>query len=148
MRSATVLLALLLVTPAAASAQAATDSARVAEIRSVAEGFDTALATGDSLRALAYLHPQTTVYEAGHAETREQYRRGHLSGDIAFLENVSTRVVRDDVVVQGDMALYTSEYVMTGRFREREIDRHGTETMVLLRTTNGWRIRHIHWSSR
>lgn len=148
MRAARTFLPLLLLTPAAASAQAATDSARVAEVRAVADGFDAALAAGDSLRALAYLHPDATVYEGGHAETREEYRRGHLGGDIGFLENVATRVLRDDVVVQGEMALYTSEYAMKGTYRDREIDRHGTETMVLVRTSDGWRIRHIHWSSR
>ena len=33
-------------------------------------------------------------------------------------------------------------------FRERRIDAVGVETMVLAPTPDGWKIRHIHWSSR
>jgi hypothetical protein len=36
----------------------------------------------------------------------------------------------------------------TGRFNDRAVDRLTAETMVLTRGTDGWRIRHIHWSSR
>ncbi len=35
---------------------------------------------------------------------------------------------------------------MHGTFRDREIDVHGTETIVLQGTQEGWQILHIHWS--
>lgn len=142
-----VILALFACTSGIAQARAENEAAR-ADVRAVVEGYARALASGDSLAALALLHPDVVIYEGGHAETREEYRSGHLRSDIAFASAVKRTLTADDVVLMGDAALYTSEYTATGRFRNRDIDSHGTETMVLLRTNEGWKIRHIHWSSR
>jgi hypothetical protein len=46
-----------------------------------------------------------------------------------------------------DVAIYTREFRSRGRFRDRDVDRVGTETMVLVRTGERWKVRHIHWSS-
>lgn len=116
--------------------------------REVVEEFHAALASGDSTTAVGLLHPDARIYEGGHAETREQYRSGHLRSDIAFLQAIESETIRDAIVVAGDMAFYESEDRKTGTFRDREIESHGTETIVLVRTPDGWRIRHIHWSSR
>lgn len=132
----------------ALQAQDASANAAEAEIRSVVTSYGRALAAGDSLAALALLHDDVVIYEAGHAETREQYRSGHLGSDMAFASAVKRTTIADDVLITGDAALYTSEYTAAGRFRNRDIDSHGTETMVLLRTADGWKIRHIHWSAR
>ena len=118
------------------------------EVRETVAAFKTALRSGDGEAALALLHPDVRIYEAGRAETKEEYAAGHLSGDMAFLSAVEMTTGRDEVVVEGEMVLYVSEYATRGEFRGREIDSRGTETMVLMRTPAGWRIRHIHWSSR
>lgn len=117
-------------------------------IRTVVEGFTAALETGDSTRALAYLHPEVRIYEGGHAETLQEYRAGHLAADIAFLAGVEREVLADQIVRGDEMAVYLSESATRGTFREREIDARGTETLVLVRDGGAWRIRHIHWSSR
>jgi uncharacterized protein (TIGR02246 family) len=134
------------------AAMSAPASAQVAgaesEVRAAVEAFDRALATGDSAAVLALLHADASVHEGGVAETREQYRAGHLRGDIAFLRDVTSETVRERVDVRGDMALYTSEYAMKATSRGREVNSTGVETMVLVRTAEGWRILHIHWSSR
>jgi ketosteroid isomerase-like protein len=142
-----VVFALLTGTAGLTQAQVADEAVR-ADVRAVVEGYGRALATGDSLAALALLHADVVIYEGGHAETREEYRGGHLRSDIAFASAVQRTVTRDDILLMGDAALYTSEYTAAGRFRDRDIDSHGTETMLLLRTGDGWKIRHIHWSSR
>jgi ketosteroid isomerase-like protein len=129
-------------------AQAADTAAARAQVKLVVEKFGKALATGDSTGALALLHDDVIIYEAGHAETREQYRSGHLRSDIAFSSAVARTTMAEQIVAGRDIALYTSEYTSKGRFRNRDIDSHGTETMVLVRTAGGWQIRHIHWSSR
>ena len=118
------------------------------EGRAVVEGFHSALESGDSTAALGYLHPDVVIYEGGHAETLAQYRAGHLRGDIAFASATNREVVEAAITVWGDRALYTSTSRTTGQYRGREIDSRGTETLVLVRTSEGWRIRHIHWSSR
>ncbi|HSJ33229.1 MAG TPA: nuclear transport factor 2 family protein [Longimicrobiales bacterium] len=131
-----------------AEAQEVSDETARADVRSVVESYARALASGDSLAALALLHEDVVIYEGGHAETREEYRSGHLRSDIAFASAVKRTVTADDVLLLGGAALYTSEYTAAGRFRDRDIDSHGTETMLLVRTADGWKIRHIHWSSR
>lgn len=117
-------------------------------VRETVAAFKRALRSGDSTGALALLHPEVRIYESGHAETKADYRGGHLEADMRFLQAVSSETTRDAVVNGGTMALYTSEYRATGTFRGREVDGRGTETMVLVPTAEGWRIRHIHWSSR
>ena len=131
-----------------AEAQVVADETTRADVRSVVQSYARALASGDSLAALALLHEDVVIYEGGHAETRDEYRSGHLRSDIAFASAVKRTVTADDVLLMGDAALYTSEYTAAGRFRDRDIDSHGTETMLLVRTADGWKIRHIHWSSR
>lgn len=116
-------------------------------VRAVARGFHEALAAGDSLRAIGYLHPDVVIYEAGHAETLAQYRAGHLAADIRFAQAVPSRTTAERVVPLGDAALYLREYHSQGTFRDRQIDSRGTETLVLVSTPEGWRIRHVHWSS-
>lgn len=144
----TVFAALLAFTAAPVQSQVNDDETRRTEVRAVVESYGRALASGDSLAALALLHDDVVIYEGGHAETGEQYRSGHLRSDIAFAGAVPRTTITDQVLLTGDAALYTSEYTMKGRFRNRDIDSHGTETMVLLRGPDGWKIRHIHWSSR
>ena len=119
-----------------------------AEVRAVVTEFSEALAAGDSARAVTYLHPDLIVYEGGHAETLEEYRAHHLGSDMAFLSAVDETTTAERLDVYGETALYLSEYKMSGTYRDREVDLHGTETLVLLRTPDGWKIRHIHWSSR
>ena len=132
--------------PSPAAAQAA--DGEEARVRATVEGFKDALRSGDGDAALALLHADVRIFESGHAETKEEYASGHLAGDMAFLSAVESTTTWSSVDVRADLAVYLSEYETTGTFRDREIDAHGTETMLLVRTANGWKIRHIHWSSR
>jgi ketosteroid isomerase-like protein len=138
-----------LITPATIHAQEEqADDPSAAEVRIVVEEFHAALAAGDSPRALEYLHPDVVVYEAGHAESLAEYRSGHLASDIAFSRAVAFQTVHGSVVPGREFSIDLREYTMTGTFQDREIDAHGTETIVLVSTEEGWKIRHIHWSSR
>jgi ketosteroid isomerase-like protein len=137
--------AVFLAAPVTAVAQ---DESAEAEILEAIHAFHAALEEGDSAAAIARMHPDVTIYESGHAETLAEYRAGHMPGDMAFAA-ATDRVVREgSVAVLGDAALYTSQARTTGAWRDREIDSRGTETMLLVRTSEGWRIRHVHWSSR
>jgi ketosteroid isomerase-like protein len=116
--------------------------------RSVVEDFHRALAEADSARVLDLLHPDAIIYEAGHAETVEEYRAGHLAADIRFAAASEREVLDERTVVMGDAVIYLSESHVSGTVGEREIDSRGVETMVLVPDGDGWRIRHIHWSNR
>jgi ketosteroid isomerase-like protein len=67
---------------------------------------------------------------------------------MAYLQAVKQETVRDAVTVSGDLALIMRESSTKGTYRDRNVDSIGIESMVLQRTANGWKIRHIHWSSR
>lgn len=125
--------------------QAQTAEAVDAEVRAVARGFGDALSRGDSTAALGFLHADVLILEGGRAETKEQYRRGHLAADIAYASAVQSETLRDGLTITGDIALYTRQYRTTGRYRDRDVDRTSSESMVLVRTPEGWRIRHVHW---
>lgn len=134
--------------PLAGQGAAAPAPSPEAEVRRVVEAFGRALASADSAAALGHLHPDVVVYEGGHAETLEEYRSHHLAHDIAFLQTTEHTTTAEQVTVSGDVALSLRESATRGRYRDREIDAVGVETLVLVRTPEGWKIRHIHWSSR
>lgn len=122
--------------------------AESAAIRAVVQGFRDALAAGDSIAALSYLHPDLIVFEGGVAETLAEYRASHLAADMEYAAAVETTALESGVSVRSDMALWVSKNESKGEFRGQAIDSRGAETMVLLPTDGGWKIVHIHWSSR
>jgi ketosteroid isomerase-like protein len=142
----TLALGALLVASRAGAQQPAAPSGPEAEVRTVARGFKDALANGDSTAALGYLDEEVLILEGGRAETKQQYRSGHLAADMRFASSVKSETLRDGVTLHGDVALYTQSYRVTGTSaRGAPIDRTSSEAMVLVRTPAGWRIRNIHW---
>lgn len=116
-------------------------------VRGVVDGFHSALAAGDSVKTLSFLDPGVVIYEAGHGETLDQYRSGHLASDMEFSAAVPSRPVEVTIWGWPGIAVVMRQTRSSGTFRGRAIDAAGTETMVLVETEAGWKIRHIHWSS-
>jgi ketosteroid isomerase-like protein len=138
--------ALLAANPVAAQQPAPAAQGPEAEVRAVAQGFKQALASGDSVAALGFLHDEVLILEGGRPETKQQYRSGHLAADIRYASSVKSETLRDGVTILGDMALYSQSYRTTGTSaRGAPIDRTSSEAMVLVRTPAGWRIRSVHW---
>jgi ketosteroid isomerase-like protein len=135
------------VTTGRASAQSmgGADSMAVA---TVVERYHRALESGDSVDALALLTSDAVILESGGIETRAEYRSHHLPADIEFAQAVKSIRSPIRVVVRGDVAWATSTSTTQGEFRGRPINSAGAELMVLTRTTDGWKINAIHWSSR
>jgi hypothetical protein len=71
-----------------------------------------------------------------------------MPGDMAFARAVPGIVTNRSGDSDGNTAWIASEGRTTGNFKGKPVDRLSTETMVLVRTGDAWRIRHIHWSSR
>jgi ketosteroid isomerase-like protein len=113
------------------------------------ERFRNALARGDSSTALALLASDAIILESGDVETREEYRRHHLSADIEFARAIPSISSQPRAVVEGDVAWVTSTSVTQGRFKDRDINSAGAELIVLSRRgkASPWQIRAIHWSS-
>lgn len=118
------------------------------EVEAVVTAYHEALAAGDSVSALALLADDVVILESGGLETKEQYRSGHLSGDMRFAQAVPRERGAISVEVVGDVAWAWSTSVTTGRMGDREINAQGAELMVLAYAGGAWRIKAIHWSSR
>jgi ketosteroid isomerase-like protein len=134
--------------PAATAQEPSASPAESEAIRATVQGFKHALAAQDSVAALGYLHPDLIVFERGVAETLTEYRSGHLAGDMEYAAGVETTSLENGVSVRSDMALWVNRTESKGEVRGRAIESRGTETMVLLPTAGGWKIVHIHWSTR
>lgn len=131
--------------PNAAAYVAASDSG---DVVATVTAYHAALAAGDSAAALALLAPDAIIVESGGVETRDEYRSHHLAGDIGFARVVKGERGPVRVVIQGDVAWATSTSTTQGEYRGRQINSVSAELMVLSRSSRGWQIRAIHWSSR
>jgi ketosteroid isomerase-like protein len=132
--------------PMAAVAQATSTDSIV--VREAVQRFHDALARGDSAVALALLGEDAIVLEAGGIESRAEYRAHHLPGDMRFAAAVPSKLGPLRVVLAGDVAWVTSTSEVVGTFEGRVISSVGAELAILTRTSGGWQIRAIHWSSR
>lgn len=123
--------------------------AQAAEAAMTVDAFHAALEARNTDAALALLAPDVMIFEEGGAErSRDEYASHHLVSDAAFASATEATVARRSGRAAGDVAWITSEGRTAGEFSGRAVDRLTTETMVLRRHADGWRIHHIHWSSR
>lgn len=129
---------------AAASSAKATDAATA-----TVDQFHAALKAGDGKAALALLSPSLVVYESGHVErSRDEYETQHLDADMRFVAKATTTLVSRSSRIDGPVAQVTSESTVATERDGKPVRQHSLETMLLRNTAEGWRITHIHWSSR
>lgn len=115
----------------------------------VVEQFSVALQAGDLKRAGSFLAEDVLILESGGAErTRDEYLGGHATHDAAFLKTAHVQVLRRTARAEGDLAWVGSESEVHTTREGKPMTLLSTETMVLKRSGQGWRIVHIHWSSR
>ena len=115
----------------------------------VVDAFHAALERGDTTAAAGLLSDAIVVYEEGEAErSKAEYAGHHLPADAVFAKAVGSHMTRRSGGVGGDLAWVASEGRTQGRYKDRDIDRITTETMVLRRVSGAWKIVHVHWSSR
>lgn len=123
--------------------------AQDASVETTVETFHDALAAGDAKTALAVLTEDALIYESGGVErSRAEYEGHHLSHDIAFAKATKRETRARSAISQGDMAVVTSEYRVTGTVKDKPVDLISLETLLLERRSGAWMIRHIHWSAR
>ena len=128
---------------------AASVAAEATGAATVVDAFHAALKAGDTVGALTFLAADVMIFEEGGAErSRDEYASHHLGSDAAFAAASEATVARRSGWADGDFAWITSEGRTTGQFNGRAVDSLTAETMVLKRHADGWRIHHIHWSSR
>ena len=114
----------------------------------VVDAFHEALASGDSTTALSLLAEDVIILESGGAETKQEYRSGHIRGDMRFAQAVPRERGEVHVQIAGEAAWAHSMSVTQGQMGDRQINSMSAELMVLARIEGRWQIKAIHWSSR
>jgi ketosteroid isomerase-like protein len=111
--------------------------------------FFTALSAGDLTRASAELDPQVIILESGSGEySAAEYVGGHAKHDAEFLKAAHHKPGRRTARVSGDLAWVASESELHTQKDGKPAVSLSAETMVLRLTAAGWKIVHVHWSSR
>ena len=112
------------------------------------DAFHDALRRGDTQAAAALIADDAVVFEEGGVErSKAEYAGSHLPADAAFSQVVASTVTRRTGGSDGRMAWIASEGRMKGTYKGKAVDRVTTETMLLRRVGQAWKVVHIHWSS-
>ena len=115
----------------------------------VAERFSDALASGDLKTVEDLLARDVLILESGGAErSRDEYLGHHAISDARFLEGTHRQLLSRRARTAGDLVWIGSESELHAEKDGKPLVLLSTETMVLRQTPHGWRITHIHWSSR
>lgn len=115
----------------------------------VVDRFFAALSSGDLAQAGAQLDPNVVILESGGAEhTAAEYLGGHAKADAQFLHGSHHVLNRRTARAVGDLAWIASESELHVEKDGKPSTLASTETMVLRSGEDGWKIVHIHWSSR
>lgn len=135
----------------AASAQAqetAPVASQALSPEEVVELFHQSLKEGYADKALQQLASDVKIFETGYIErSREEYARAHLGKDMYFAAATERVIGARKVSVDGGSAWVLTQSTLTGEIGGKPIALEQTETMLLLREVEGWRIAHIHWSA-
>jgi ketosteroid isomerase-like protein len=143
-RSLGILFALISLLTSVDSAVAQSDSAAVVR---AASRFHAALEAGDTATVKTLIAADLQVLEGGEVESRAQYFAHHLAADIEFAKAVPSERTVVSYIREGNVAWVVSTSTSTGNFRGREVNSVGAELMILSRSSEGWKIRAVHWSS-
>lgn len=115
----------------------------------VVDRFFAALSSGDLAQAGAQLDPNVIILESGGAEhSAAEYLGGHAKGDAQFLKGSHHVLNRRTARATGDLVWVASESELHVEKDGKPSTLASTETMVLRSGKDGWKIVHIHWSSR
>ena len=120
----------------------------LADPAATASAFSAALAAGDEATVKALLAPDVLIYESGGQEaSRDEYGAHHMKADMAFLGAAQVKVLDRKSGASGDLAWVATRSRITGTHKDKPFDLYSTESLVLKRAPDGWRIVHVQWSS-
>lgn len=115
----------------------------------VVDMFSAAVKAARLDEAKELLDPAVLILESGGSErSRDEYMAGHASADAAFLHDATQQLRYRQAQAEGNFAWVATESMLHGEESGKKFSVRSTETMLLKRTKAGWRIVHIHWSSR
>ena len=99
--------------------------------------------------AAVLLDPGVPVLESGGSERdRAHYLAEHAQADANYMKDARQQLRYRQARIVGDMAWVGTESITTHDKDGKPSSSLSTETMLLKKTAQGWKIVHIHWSSR
>lgn len=122
--------------------------ALAADPAATVDQFHAALSRGDTAGAAALLSDDALIFEQGGVErSKAEYAGHHLPADAEYAKAIASQLTKRTERIEGNLAWVGSEGRAKGTFRGKTVDRVSTETMVLRRSGDAWKVVHIHWSS-
>ena len=119
------------------------------EAVAVVAEFSAAIKAGRIDKAGALLDPKVLVLESGSSErSRDQYLAEHAQADADYLRDASLTLRYRQARRVGDIAWVGTESIISHDKAGKTTSSLATETVVLRKTAQAWKIVHIHWSSR
>lgn len=119
------------------------------EASEVVTEFYRAMSSGDLAKVNELLSAEITIYESGYVErSRAEYAAHHLPEDIVFAKASSRKVMQHTERKDGNFSFILEETETKARIKGKNVTILGTETTVLQKIDEQWRIVHLHWSSR
>lgn len=99
--------------------------------------------------AAKLLDANVLILESGSSErSRDEYLREHAIEDAAFMQTTQQQLRYRQAQAVGDVVWVGTESTLQTSRNGQPLLLLSTETMVLKKSTEGWKIVHIHWSSR
>lgn len=115
----------------------------------VVDAFSAAIKAVHIDEAAALLDPSVLVLESGGSErNRDQYLAEHAQADADFMKIADQEIRYRQARRMGDVAWVGTESIIRRDKDGKPAASFSTETMLLKQTAQGWKIVHIHWSSR
>ncbi|WP_166636813.1 YybH family protein [Cognatilysobacter terrigena] len=158
MKTTLLLTALLLAAPTAlahegkahaAPASTPSNNDALAPVIATAERFGAAIKGADFDTVRTLLDEKVLILESGGAErSLEEYLGHHAIADAAFLAGATVKVTHRAGEMQGTTAWLATESEITPAAGSDAKPLLSTETLVMRKAGNAWRIVHVHWSSR
>ena len=133
---------------AATSLDAQTPRADSVAAVGAVEQFQASLAAADSAMAVSLLADDVLIVESGHIQTRSDYLGGHLGADMKASQGSKGVRTLVKVSIVGAAAYLVSKTVTPPTAAPGSTGSELAELMVLSKTSAGWKIRAVHWSSR
>lgn len=132
-----------------AHAEVGPDGGRIDGPLPIVKAFHAALASGSAAQVEKLLDPDVLIMEGGSVErSRQEYASHHLNSDLKFMSSVTYTLERQSGDTVGDLAWVASESRLIGKSAPKPVELVSTESLVLRKAAAGWKIVHIHWSSR
>ncbi len=115
----------------------------------VVDAFSTAIKLVKLDEAANLLDPKVLILESGSSERRrDEYMQSHAIADAAFMQTAQQQLRYRQAQAEGNIAWVGTESILSRLKDGKPIHLLSTETMILRKGPQGWKIVHIHWSSR